>query len=340
MAQRRGNDAGPGRTDHGRRGGSRDQGNDPRQTDRCGSGALQPQLDDNERFIYFFDTPELELFESGIIARARRIVGSDHDSTIKFRPVVPDSVPAVVAQAQRLQDRGRRERQRCRQVRVADDAREQRAYQTRRRGQRSDCQPVHRAAAPVLAQHGKQENRLRQGRRHGANAHVAMEVSRPGAALAADGRALAARGRGANVRGLHQGPGRSGRGRDRRIHGVSRRSRGRARSTDSRPRRVGRSSTRPKSIADSRPSARSFWPANAAAETVDQEAVAQAAVADRKRRALQFLHDRSHDAGPGEDHLGTLGLKADDLSSRLGSKGRDSARFAGRPRLARSPIPE
>jgi hypothetical protein len=53
------------------------------------------KLDNNERYIYFFDTPELELFVSGIIARARRIVGSDHDSTIKFRPIVPDSVPAV-----------------------------------------------------------------------------------------------------------------------------------------------------------------------------------------------------------------------------------------------------
>jgi hypothetical protein len=51
------------------------------------------KLDDNERFIYFFDTPELELFASGIIARARRIVGCNHDSTVKFRPIVPDSVP-------------------------------------------------------------------------------------------------------------------------------------------------------------------------------------------------------------------------------------------------------
>ena len=51
--------------------------------------------DENERYIYFFDTPELELFETGIIARARRIVGCEHDSTIKFRPVVPESVPAL-----------------------------------------------------------------------------------------------------------------------------------------------------------------------------------------------------------------------------------------------------
>jgi hypothetical protein len=53
------------------------------------------ELDEKERFIYFFDTPDLELFASGIIARARRIVGCEHDSTVKFRPVVPDSVPDV-----------------------------------------------------------------------------------------------------------------------------------------------------------------------------------------------------------------------------------------------------
>jgi hypothetical protein len=53
------------------------------------------ELDSNERYIYFFDTPQLELFEQGVIARARRIVGAGHDSTIKFRPVDPESVPAL-----------------------------------------------------------------------------------------------------------------------------------------------------------------------------------------------------------------------------------------------------
>jgi hypothetical protein len=47
---------------------------------------------DEERYIYFFDTPELALLDAGIIARARRIVGEEHDSTIKFRPVEPDRV--------------------------------------------------------------------------------------------------------------------------------------------------------------------------------------------------------------------------------------------------------
>jgi hypothetical protein len=48
---------------------------------------------DDERFIYFFDTPDLALFASGIVARARRRPGGRHDSTIKFRPVEPDDVP-------------------------------------------------------------------------------------------------------------------------------------------------------------------------------------------------------------------------------------------------------
>jgi hypothetical protein len=48
---------------------------------------------DEERFIYFFDTPNLDLFGMGIAARARRRVGGKHDSTIKFRPVEPDQVP-------------------------------------------------------------------------------------------------------------------------------------------------------------------------------------------------------------------------------------------------------
>jgi hypothetical protein len=45
-----------------------------------------------ERYIYFFDTPELKLLSAGIIARARRTVGGEHDCTVKLRPVDPDSV--------------------------------------------------------------------------------------------------------------------------------------------------------------------------------------------------------------------------------------------------------
>ena len=47
---------------------------------------------DEERYIYFFDTPELGLLQVGIILRARRVVGDAHDSTVKFRPVAPEEV--------------------------------------------------------------------------------------------------------------------------------------------------------------------------------------------------------------------------------------------------------
>ncbi|MET0345796.1 MAG: hypothetical protein ABW218_06010 [Casimicrobiaceae bacterium] len=47
---------------------------------------------DQERYIYFFDTPKLDLLGAGIIARARRVVGNAHDSTVKFRPINPADV--------------------------------------------------------------------------------------------------------------------------------------------------------------------------------------------------------------------------------------------------------
>ena len=87
------------------------------------------KLDGNERFIYFFDTPDLELFEAGIIARARRIVGSVHDSTIKFRPVVPESVPAMWRKKSGFKiEADASQKGRC-EVGVADDAREEGADQ-------------------------------------------------------------------------------------------------------------------------------------------------------------------------------------------------------------------
>jgi amphi-Trp domain-containing protein len=42
--------------------------------------------------VWFFDTPDLVLNESGVIARARRTRSRD-DATVKLRPVVPDDLP-------------------------------------------------------------------------------------------------------------------------------------------------------------------------------------------------------------------------------------------------------
>jgi hypothetical protein len=46
------------------------------------------------RQIVFFDTPDLDLYNAGVVARARRVQGKGDDSVIKLRPVVPDQLPA------------------------------------------------------------------------------------------------------------------------------------------------------------------------------------------------------------------------------------------------------
>lgn len=49
-------------------------------------------LDAQIRQVYFFDTPDLELNEVGVVVRARRVQGRGDDSVIKLRPVVPAAV--------------------------------------------------------------------------------------------------------------------------------------------------------------------------------------------------------------------------------------------------------
>jgi hypothetical protein len=51
-------------------------------------------LDAQIRQVFFFDTPDLDLNDAGVVARARRIQGREHDSVVKLRPVVPDQLPA------------------------------------------------------------------------------------------------------------------------------------------------------------------------------------------------------------------------------------------------------
>lgn len=45
------------------------------------------------RQVYFFDTPMLTLNKHGVVVRARRIQGREHDSVVKLRPVVPQELP-------------------------------------------------------------------------------------------------------------------------------------------------------------------------------------------------------------------------------------------------------
>jgi hypothetical protein len=42
-----------------------------------------------DRQVWFFDTPDLTLFESGLVLRVRKIDGGTDDSTVKLRPVDP-----------------------------------------------------------------------------------------------------------------------------------------------------------------------------------------------------------------------------------------------------------
>jgi hypothetical protein len=44
------------------------------------------------RQVFFFDTPDLALNGAGVVARARRVQGREHDSVVKLRPVVPDQL--------------------------------------------------------------------------------------------------------------------------------------------------------------------------------------------------------------------------------------------------------
>jgi hypothetical protein len=50
-------------------------------------------LDAQIRQVFFFDTPDLMLQQSGIAVRARRVQGRTGDTVVKLRPVVPDELP-------------------------------------------------------------------------------------------------------------------------------------------------------------------------------------------------------------------------------------------------------
>jgi hypothetical protein len=44
------------------------------------------------RLVYFYDTPDLDLFKAGVVLRARLVKGDADDSTVKIRPVEPASI--------------------------------------------------------------------------------------------------------------------------------------------------------------------------------------------------------------------------------------------------------
>jgi hypothetical protein len=56
--------------------------------DALGMDPLGAQI----RQVYFFDTPDLALYEQGVVARARRVQKRGDDSVVKLRPVVPSEL--------------------------------------------------------------------------------------------------------------------------------------------------------------------------------------------------------------------------------------------------------
>lgn len=54
------------------------------------------------RQVFFFDTPELDLYERGLIVRARRIQGGAGDSVVKLRPVNPEDVSTELRRSNRF----------------------------------------------------------------------------------------------------------------------------------------------------------------------------------------------------------------------------------------------
>lgn len=54
------------------------------------------------REVYFFDTPDLDLFSSGIVLRARRTQDADADTAVRLRPAVPPELPPDVRSSRNL----------------------------------------------------------------------------------------------------------------------------------------------------------------------------------------------------------------------------------------------
>src|SRR5438309_2639213 len=59
-------------------------------------------LEAQVRQVFFFDTPDLALNDQGVVVRARRVQGRNHDSVVKLRPVVPNMLPAKIRKSPNL----------------------------------------------------------------------------------------------------------------------------------------------------------------------------------------------------------------------------------------------
>jgi hypothetical protein len=63
---------------------------------RAGEALGVDPLDGQIRQVFFFDTTDLALNQSGLVVRARRVQRRGDDSVVKLRPVAPAELPAEV----------------------------------------------------------------------------------------------------------------------------------------------------------------------------------------------------------------------------------------------------
>jgi hypothetical protein len=60
---------------------------------RAGAALGVDALDAQVRLVFFFDTPDLALYRSGVVVRARRVQGKGDDTVVKLRPFDPAALP-------------------------------------------------------------------------------------------------------------------------------------------------------------------------------------------------------------------------------------------------------
>ena len=181
---------------------------------------------DEERYIYFFDTPELELHRSGIITRARRVVGDQHDSTVKFRPVTPEQVGNRWRDLSGLQDRGGRPAREGRDALcvVQHACRKQALIKQIACVEKVDRRVVHRGTTDFSAQHGEPQDRFFTDGSVRSAARASREIRRPGLARGRSltGALVTLRDGARMMEASIKAPVVQGRGRARRLHGVPR----------------------------------------------------------------------------------------------------------------------
>jgi hypothetical protein len=75
----------------------------PDATQRAAVKALEMDpLEAQIRQVFFYDTPDLDLNQAGVVVRARRVQNKGGDTVVKLRPVVPDSLSVSLRNAPNL----------------------------------------------------------------------------------------------------------------------------------------------------------------------------------------------------------------------------------------------